>query len=169
MRIHPLITDTDSLEQLCERLARNDFVAIDTEFMLTNPQQEDGQDVVSHWGDPSRQRGYQIRAGDDGAVAFVWTYDGSDRDMSYILGPILEPGRYYKVRVDRDVAGTVRLYVDGNMVGSVRDSAEPILNSAVNLRISGRDSGKYGANGRMRSLKITKGYALTGSAYGYQP
>ena len=142
---------------------------IDTEFMLTNPQQEDGQDVVSHWGDPSRQRGYQIRAGDDGAVAFVWTYDGSDRDMSYILGPILEPGRYYKVRVDRDVAGTVRLYVDGNMVGSVRDSAEPILNSAVNLRISGRDSGKYGANGRMRSLMITKGYALTGSDFGYQP
>ncbi|HWT11356.1 MAG TPA: ribonuclease D [Allosphingosinicella sp.] len=36
MRIHPLITDTDSLEQLCERLARSDFVAIDTEFMREN-------------------------------------------------------------------------------------------------------------------------------------
>jgi ribonuclease D len=36
MHIHPLITDTDSLEKLCERLARNDFVAIDTEFMREN-------------------------------------------------------------------------------------------------------------------------------------
>ncbi|HEX8640209.1 MAG TPA: ribonuclease D [Allosphingosinicella sp.] len=36
MRIHPLITDTDSLEKLCERLARGDFVAIDTEFMREN-------------------------------------------------------------------------------------------------------------------------------------
>jgi ribonuclease D len=36
MRIHPLITDTDTLEKLCERLARVDFVAIDTEFMREN-------------------------------------------------------------------------------------------------------------------------------------
>jgi ribonuclease D len=36
MRILPLITDTESLEQLCERLARSDFVAVDTEFMREN-------------------------------------------------------------------------------------------------------------------------------------
>src|SRR5205085_8651223 len=36
MRIHPLITDTDTLEQLCERLARSNFVAVDTEFMREN-------------------------------------------------------------------------------------------------------------------------------------
>src|ERR671927_398041 len=36
MRIHPLITDTESLEQLCERLARCDFIAVDTEFMREN-------------------------------------------------------------------------------------------------------------------------------------
>jgi len=36
MRIHPLISDTESLEQLCERLARSDFVAVDTEFMREN-------------------------------------------------------------------------------------------------------------------------------------
>ena len=36
MRIHPLITDTDSLENLCERLARAPFVAVDTEFMREN-------------------------------------------------------------------------------------------------------------------------------------
>src|SRR3982750_2520155 len=36
MRIHPLITDTDTLENLCERLARSDFVAVDTEFMREN-------------------------------------------------------------------------------------------------------------------------------------
>jgi len=36
MRIHPLIADTESLEQLCERLARSDFVAVDTEFMREN-------------------------------------------------------------------------------------------------------------------------------------
>ena len=36
MRIHPLITDTESLEKLCERLARSDFVAVDTEFMREN-------------------------------------------------------------------------------------------------------------------------------------
>ena len=36
MRIHPLITDTETLEKLCERLARSDFVAVDTEFMREN-------------------------------------------------------------------------------------------------------------------------------------
>ena len=36
MHIHPLITDSESLEKLCERLARSDFVAVDTEFMREN-------------------------------------------------------------------------------------------------------------------------------------
>jgi ribonuclease D len=36
MLIHPLITDTESLEKLCERLARSEFVAVDTEFMREN-------------------------------------------------------------------------------------------------------------------------------------
>jgi ribonuclease D len=36
MHIHPLITDSESLEKLCERLARCDFVAVDTEFMREN-------------------------------------------------------------------------------------------------------------------------------------
>ncbi len=33
MHIHPLVTTSDALLQLCERLARSDFVAVDTEFM----------------------------------------------------------------------------------------------------------------------------------------
>ena len=33
MQIHPLITDSESLKSLCERLAQSDFVAVDTEFM----------------------------------------------------------------------------------------------------------------------------------------
>jgi ribonuclease D len=33
MNIHPLITDSASLAALCSRLARSDFVAVDTEFM----------------------------------------------------------------------------------------------------------------------------------------
>lgn len=36
MLIHDLITDTDSLTALCERLARSDFVCVDTEFMREN-------------------------------------------------------------------------------------------------------------------------------------
>ena len=36
MHIHPLITDSDSLKSLCERLSRSDFVAVDTEFMREN-------------------------------------------------------------------------------------------------------------------------------------
>ncbi len=36
MHIHPLITDSDSLLKLCERLAKSDFVAVDTEFMREN-------------------------------------------------------------------------------------------------------------------------------------
>ncbi|MGQ0558225.1 MAG: ribonuclease D [Sphingosinicella sp.] len=36
MRVHPLVTDTESLEKLCERLGRSDFVAVDTEFMREN-------------------------------------------------------------------------------------------------------------------------------------
>ncbi|HST35084.1 MAG TPA: ribonuclease D [Allosphingosinicella sp.] len=36
MHIHPLITDSETLEKLCERLARSDYVAVDTEFMREN-------------------------------------------------------------------------------------------------------------------------------------
>lgn len=36
MIIHPLITTTDELAALCERLAKSDFVTVDTEFMREN-------------------------------------------------------------------------------------------------------------------------------------
>lgn len=36
MQIHPLITDSKQLAQLCERLARSPWIAIDTEFMREN-------------------------------------------------------------------------------------------------------------------------------------
>ena len=36
MHIHSLITDSESLAALCERLARSPFVAVDTEFMREN-------------------------------------------------------------------------------------------------------------------------------------
>jgi ribonuclease D len=36
MKIHPLITTTAELAALCERLAKSDFVTVDTEFMREN-------------------------------------------------------------------------------------------------------------------------------------
>ena len=36
MQIHPLITDSESLLRLCERLSTSKFVAVDTEFMREN-------------------------------------------------------------------------------------------------------------------------------------
>ncbi|MXO63685.1 ribonuclease D [Qipengyuania oceanensis] len=36
MKIHDLITDTDTLRDLCERLAKSEFVCVDTEFMREN-------------------------------------------------------------------------------------------------------------------------------------
>jgi ribonuclease D len=36
MHIHPLITDSESLKSLAERLSRSPFVAVDTEFMREN-------------------------------------------------------------------------------------------------------------------------------------
>jgi ribonuclease D len=36
MKIHPLITTTQALTELCERLAKADFVCVDTEFMREN-------------------------------------------------------------------------------------------------------------------------------------
>ena len=36
MKIHPLITKTEELAELCERLAQGDFVCVDTEFMREN-------------------------------------------------------------------------------------------------------------------------------------
>jgi ribonuclease D len=36
MIIHPLVTDTDTLKALCERLSKSRFVAVDTEFMREN-------------------------------------------------------------------------------------------------------------------------------------
>ncbi|ALE16028.1 Ribonuclease D [Altererythrobacter epoxidivorans] len=36
MKIHDLITTTEALQELCERLAKSDFVTVDTEFMREN-------------------------------------------------------------------------------------------------------------------------------------
>lgn len=36
MKIHPLITTTEALSDLCDRLAKSEFVAVDTEFMREN-------------------------------------------------------------------------------------------------------------------------------------
>ena len=36
MKIHPLITDTETLTQFCTRMAQSDFIAVDTEFMREN-------------------------------------------------------------------------------------------------------------------------------------
>ena len=36
MKIHPLITTSDALAELCARLAKSDFVSVDTEFMREN-------------------------------------------------------------------------------------------------------------------------------------
>ena len=36
MKIHPLITETETLAALCDRLAQSDFVCVDTEFMREN-------------------------------------------------------------------------------------------------------------------------------------
>ena len=36
MRIHPLITKSDDLEKLVDRLAKQPFIAVDTEFMREN-------------------------------------------------------------------------------------------------------------------------------------
>jgi ribonuclease D len=36
MKIHPLITESDELAELCARLAKSDFVTVDTEFMREN-------------------------------------------------------------------------------------------------------------------------------------
>jgi ribonuclease D len=36
MKIHPLITTTEGLTELCERLAQGEFVCVDTEFMREN-------------------------------------------------------------------------------------------------------------------------------------
>jgi ribonuclease D len=36
MRIHPLITDTDALTDLCKRLSTEPFITVDTEFMREN-------------------------------------------------------------------------------------------------------------------------------------
>ena len=36
MKIHPLITSSNELAALCKRLAKSDFVAVDTEFMREN-------------------------------------------------------------------------------------------------------------------------------------
>ena len=36
MKIHPLITTTEALTELCDRLSQGDFITVDTEFMREN-------------------------------------------------------------------------------------------------------------------------------------
>ena len=36
MKIHPLITTTEALTELCDRLSQGDFITVHTEFMREN-------------------------------------------------------------------------------------------------------------------------------------
>jgi ribonuclease D len=70
MHIHPLITDTHTLTELCQRLSKEHFVAVDTEFMREN----------TYWPDLCL---VQI-AGSEEAAAIDPKADGID------LSPLLE-------------------------------------------------------------------------------
>ena len=70
MRIHPLITTTDALTELCERLAGEKFITVDTEFMREN----------SYWPDLCL---FQIASPDEAAAI-----DPKSEDLD--LAPLLD-------------------------------------------------------------------------------
>jgi ribonuclease D len=98
MQIHPLITRTAELEQIVERLSRQDFVAVDTEFMREN----------TYWPDLCL---IQIASTDEAAAIDP----KADVDLSPLLSLLVENEEVLKVFH----AGGQDLEIIHNLTGKV--------------------------------------------------
>src|SRR5690349_3714250 len=80
MRIHPLITKTDDLVPLVDRLSKEPFIAVDTEFMREN----------TYWPDLCL---IQIAGGDEAAAIDP----KADIDLSSLLSLLVDNKEVLKV------------------------------------------------------------------------
>ena len=116
------------------------------------------QDLVGFWQDPSNQRSFILGLDEDGRLEFSWSLDGSYADTNTLVGPVLTPSQFYKITVDRDDAGIIRLYLDGAVVAQTTEAVGPFNSSGALLRVTGRQDDKGMSAGLLRSLTITKGH-----------
>lgn len=139
---------------------------IDVEFKLDDVTRDQDQAIVSHWADRSRGKSFMLGVQTDGELFFAWSIDGAEAKTIVIPG-VLENDTYYNIRVDRDEAGNIRVYRDGEMVGKENDP-QPFRQSYAQLRLNGTMRGGAPGTGSIRSVMIVTGRALTGSDDGYQ-
>jgi len=140
---------------------------IDIEFMLERRPTSRSFGVLTVWQGDDNQRSYVLGVDESGHANFTWSTDGHYEEKNTIVGPVLDPDRFYMVRLDRDEQNVLRMYVDGKMVAR-KEGVEGALNvSSAALRVSGWADGSYSTEGLLRSILINNQKALTASDQGY--
>ncbi len=122
-------------------------------YLTTNTS---SQGFLGHWGIGGNAWQFLITSG--GVLRFTMTI-GSAQNINYTWTPSLS--QWYHIAVDRDMHGTVRLYVDGVVVATSTAMSGTPTNSTTSLAI-GTDNILGGANdfeGNLDEVRITKGTA----------
>jgi hypothetical protein len=107
------------------------------------------------------------RTAADGMLFLFYDTGGTARFVTASWTP--STNTWYKVAVDRDGSGDVRLYVDGAYMGKLTLS-QTFRNSTKELTVGRRDHGTPRAvNGWIDEVRITNGIARYASDSGYTP
>jgi hypothetical protein len=139
---------------------------IETTFQIEDRDFALPADVLTVWKTSGNKRSFRIGLTQERAVAFFWSTDGRAQDQSVLVGPVLAPGDFYTILVDRGPSGIIRLYVDGVVVAKTSAPVPAFSAGSAPLRVAGRPDGKQAASGFMRSLIVVKGEARCDSDAG---
>ena len=133
------------------------FTAIGTDDVL----------IAQYFISPSIAWGLQTDTNPTDEFQFRFSTDGAAFEDVVSSGAALTTGVWYRLAVDKDATGKIRLYKDGTMVGSATPADSSILNIADAITIGATASGTKNMTGFMDEIRITKGVARYASDGGY--
>ena len=140
MKIHPLITTSDALAALIQRMSAHDFVAVDTEFMRENtywPElcllqiaTPDEAAAIDEFNDRLQADGHWVFAGGLGAPDSATVIDNRRGEAVCTDGPFVESkehmaGFWILEAPDRDVA--LALATEGSKHCNRKVELRPLL------------------------------------------
>jgi hypothetical protein len=142
--------------------------SIRARFSVDAPASGGTKYVISVWSQSEKERGFAFRIDGSGQVEFAWRTAGKGGEQSKLVGPALKARQIYEVAAERDSAGTMRLYVDGQMVAKAENAVGALRTAAQPLRIGGRPVKSNKVTGELVMLTINQSRTLADSDEGYE-
>lgn len=124
--------------------------------------------IISKWSTSDDQRSWRFGITSTGALDFFWSTNGTQVSgtLRSAVG-LIAPNTTYKVAVDRDELGNIRLYIDGAMViKTTTPVTGAFFQSTTNVRIGNNIPLTESFVGRIDNLKYWKDYAYIASDAG---